>query len=135
MKAIQQKLFNKTQAGILQVKQQIDQLTTDSIMKLALRIGLVTIGINLIILAMIWSKMPPEVPLWYSRPYGETQLAAGWVLWLIPLTSLIISLTTIRLSGAVIEEDKFLAQMMTVASSLTTTMTLITIIKMVRLIV
>ena len=37
MKIIQQKLFNKTQAGILQVKQQIDQLTTDSVMKIALR--------------------------------------------------------------------------------------------------
>lgn len=135
MKAFQQKLFNKTQVGILQVKLQIDQLTTDSIMKLALRIGLITIGINLIMLAVFWTKIPPQVPLWYSRPYGENQLAASWILWLIPLTSLIINLTTIRLSGAVIEEDKFLAQMMTVVASLTTMMTLVTIIRMVSLVV
>ncbi len=135
MKAIQQKLFSKTQAGILQVKQQIDQLTTDSVMKLALRIGLMTIGINIMILAVAWNKMSPEVPLWYSRPYGENQLAPGWILWLVPAAGLIINFITIRLSGAVIEEDKFLAQMMTVVSSLTTVMALVTIIKVISLVV
>ncbi|MEK7513876.1 MAG: hypothetical protein AAB430_03545 [Patescibacteria group bacterium] len=135
MKIIQQKLFNKTQAGILQVKQQIDQLTTDSVMKIALRIGLVAMGLSLIILAIFWGKIAPEIPLWYSRPYGENQLTASWVLWLIPLVGLIINVATIRLSGAVIEEDKFLAQMMTIVSSLITIMALVTMIKVISLVV
>lgn len=135
MKIIQQKLFNKTQAGILQVKQQIDQLTTDSIMKLALRISLMAIGASLIILAIFWAKLAPEVPLWYSRPYGESQLASAWVLWLIPVACLTINLITIRLSGAVIEEDKFLAQMMTIVSGLTTAMALVTVIKVIMLVI
>ncbi len=135
MKAIQQKLFSKTQAGILQVKQQIDQLTTDSIMKLALRISLMAIGASLIVLAIFWAKITPEVPLWYSRPYGEGQLASAWVLWLIPVASLIINIITIRLSGAVIEEDKFLAQMMTIVSGLTTLMALVTVIKVIMLVI
>lgn len=135
MKIIQQKLFNKTQASLLQVKLQIDQLTTDLMMKMALRIGLLAIGISLIILTVFWGKLPPEIPLWYSRPYGDNQLAASWTLWLIPLTNLIINLTTIRLSGTVIEEDKFLAQIMTIVSSLTTLMSLITIIKIISLVI
>lgn len=37
-----------------------------------------------------YSDLPPEVPLWYSRPWGETQLAPKMFIFLIPLISLLI---------------------------------------------
>lgn len=31
------------------------------------------------------STLPPQIPLFYSRPWGESQLADAWMIFLIPL--------------------------------------------------
>ncbi|TSC85277.1 MAG: hypothetical protein G01um101416_983 [Microgenomates group bacterium Gr01-1014_16] len=43
-------------------------------------------GLVLVFLA----KLPPQVPLWYSRPWGEDQLAQPVFLWIIPIGILIL---------------------------------------------
>lgn len=35
-----------------------------------------------------YMKMPPVVPLWYSRPWGETQLAAPIYLAVLPVLAI-----------------------------------------------
>jgi hypothetical protein len=40
------------------------------------------IGITTIL--WFWRRLPPAVPLWYSRPWGEGRLASPWFL-LLPL--------------------------------------------------
>lgn len=39
----------------------------------------------LIVFILRWSKMPPEIPLFYSQPWGERQLADWWVIFLLPI--------------------------------------------------
>ena len=44
----------------------------------------VTLGLVLAIAASVWwieSRVPPEIPLLYSRPWGEGQLAGRQALW------------------------------------------------------
>lgn len=36
------------------------------------------------LLAVFWARLPPVVPVWYSRPWGEDQLAKPVWLWAIP---------------------------------------------------
>lgn len=36
------------------------------------------------LLVMYGPSFPPQVPLWYSRPWGEDQLAPPTALWLVP---------------------------------------------------
>lgn len=31
------------------------------------------------------NRMPPEIPLYYSRPQGEAQIAPWWMLFALPL--------------------------------------------------
>ncbi len=44
----------------------------------------VTLGLLLATAASVWwieGRVPPEIPLWYSRPWGEGQLAGRQALW------------------------------------------------------
>ncbi|MDZ7587045.1 MAG: hypothetical protein U0946_04765, partial [Patescibacteria group bacterium] len=74
-------------------------------------------------------------PLLYSRAYGEGRLINQWGLWLLPISSLIINLISIRLAGSLIEKDKLLAQILVWLAALTTTMALVGLIKIVLLVV
>lgn len=42
------------------------------------------------LLAVFFTKLPPQVPLWYSRPWGEEQLTNPAALWSIPVIILIL---------------------------------------------
>lgn len=48
--------------------------------------GVISTGIVL----WFWSSLPPKIPLWYSRPWGEERLALPIFLFLIPLTALLV---------------------------------------------
>ncbi|MFN4212396.1 MAG: hypothetical protein ACK4FL_00290 [Microgenomates group bacterium] len=48
----------------------------------------ILLGSNFLMLTVFilrWSKMPPEIPLFYSQPWGERQLADWWVIFLLPI--------------------------------------------------
>lgn len=42
------------------------------------------------LLAVFWQKIPPEVPLLYSRPWGTEQLVSPLLLWLLPISGLVV---------------------------------------------
>lgn len=31
------------------------------------------------------SRLPPQIPLYYSQPWGESQLADSWMIFLLPI--------------------------------------------------
>ena len=43
-------------------------------------------------IAVFWKKIPPEVPMLYTRPWGQDQLVPPWSLWALPLFGLAIGL-------------------------------------------
>lgn len=42
------------------------------------------------LLGIFFAKLPPQVPLWYSRPWGEEQLASPVFLVLVPTIILVL---------------------------------------------
>lgn len=114
---------------------QVDNLALDKTVKLGLKTVFLSLAGNWLWLAIWWHKLPPEVPLFYSRAYGEGRLISQWGLWLLPISSLIINLISIRLAGSLIEKDKLLAQILVWLAALTTTMALVGLIKIVLLVV
>lgn len=136
MKKIEQvKIFPEGKLNIGLVKKQIDSLALDKTAKNGLKIVFLSLAGNFLWLGGWWHRLPPEVPLLYSRAYGEGRLISQWGLWLLPISSLIVNLVSIRLAGSLIEKDKLLAQILIWLAALTTTMTLVGLIKIVLLIV
>ncbi len=58
------------------------------------KIILFFIGISFLSLIIFWNKLPPEVPLFYSLPWGEEQLGKPLNLLLLPFSSLVFYLLT-----------------------------------------
>ena len=42
------------------------------------------------VIAGFWKTLPPQVPLWYSKPWGDERLASPWFLFLPLLSSIIV---------------------------------------------
>lgn len=134
-KSEQTKMFPKTKPSFKLMKKQIDSLTVDPVAKLGLRIGFVALGLSFLVLAFMWRRLPPEVPLLYSRPYGESQLISVWGLWLLPGFSFMVEMGSIRGAGAVIERDKLLAQILSFVGALVCLMTLVSLVKIILLVI
>ncbi len=62
----------------------------DKALSKLLRVNLFVMAADLLILLFKRSSLPEKVPLFYSRPWGEEQLAERNFLFLIPLSSLLI---------------------------------------------
>ncbi|MDZ7586515.1 MAG: hypothetical protein U0946_02060 [Patescibacteria group bacterium] len=114
---------------------QVDNLALDKTAKIGLKIVFLSLAFSFLWLGGWWHKLPPEVPLLYSRAYGESRLISQWGLWLLPGSSLIINLISIRLAGSLIEKDKLLAQILIWLAVLTNMMTLVGLIKIVLLVI
>lgn len=136
MKKSQQiKIFPKKKASFGLIKTQIDNLVLDPVAKLGMRLGFVSLGLGVIVLAFYWFRLPPEVPLLFSRPYGEGRLISVWGLAVLPIFGMIIQAVSLRWAGSVLEEDKLLAQIIVWIGALVSMMSLISLTKVVGLVV
>jgi hypothetical protein len=57
---------------------------TNTIILWSSRITILLIVGSLVVLFLSWQKLPDEIPLWYSKPWGADRLAAPIWLLLLP---------------------------------------------------
>lgn len=86
-------------------------------------------------LAMFFSFLPPEVPLFYSRPWGEAQLTTPGFLWLLPLGVAAIGFFNFYIAGALFEKFPFLSRVLVWSSLLISLLSAITVSKIIILVV
>lgn len=67
------------------------------------------------VLMVFWKNLPPEVPLLYSRPWGEDQLVSPYFLWMIPLLAGLVGIGLGAIAGKA-QEDKILPAMILISS-------------------
>jgi len=117
------------------IKQEIDELSLDPASKLGLRLAFLSIGLQLIILALVWHRLPPEAPLLYSRAYGQAQLVGSWWLWLLPSIALLAELISIRLAVKAGVENRLWSQMLSWVGAVAAVMGLTTLARIIILII
>lgn len=77
------------------------------------RATVVFVGFFLISLALIawqWSSLPPQVPLYYSLPWGEQRLAAPWELTLLPTMILSIFITNLLTAFLLVRDNELMVK-------------------------
>jgi len=72
---------------------------------------LAVLFISIVILVWRWSKIPPQIPLYYSLPWGEQQLASPVELTLIPTIATNIFLTNLLLVYTLVPNEKLLIRL------------------------
>lgn len=96
-------------------------------------LSLLTINFLVIVLVLlVQSTLPPEIPLFFSKPYGEKQLATKLFLTIPPLISLLLCLTNLTITK--FSTNKFLHQTLVGASATLTALSSITVLKIVLLV-
>jgi len=83
------------------------------------------------IIIFFFSQLPPQVPLYYSRPWGESQLAPTHHLFLLPGFSLLFLLVNSTLAVPFIEKKKFLSVCLAWTSLIVSGLALITLIEII----
>ena len=117
------------------LKREIDELSLDPAAKLGLRLAFLAIGLQFIAIALFWHRLPPEVPLLYSRAYGDAQLADNFWLWLLPLLTFILELISIRLAAKARVDHQLWSQILARTGAVIAIMGLTTLVKIISLMI
>lgn len=81
-----------------------------------------------------WRMLPPMVPLWYSRPWGEDQLASPFWLFILPVASLLLYGINVFVSMYVLAEYLIFTQMLFLSSLIVSLLSFIALTKILFLI-
>lgn len=107
---------------------------TDKISKLSFRLTLLFLVIQAFVLLSSWRFLPPKLPLFYSRPWGEEQLIGATGLWLIPGLSLAVFLVN-RACSSLTGEESLAKQTLAVGSLIFGFLGLISLVQIIRLVI
>lgn len=89
---------------------------------------------SLLYILLRFPKLPPLVPLWYSRPWGADQLASPLWLFILPLGSMVWYVVNVAISVYLAKEYLVFTQMMFLSSLLVSFMSFVTLLKILSLI-
>ena len=128
-------IFPRTGFSFKLTKEQLDSLSAKPLARLGMRISFLAIGLSLVGLGLSWRKLPPEVPMLYSLPYGESQLVKAWNLLILPGLALLINAVCLKIASLVLDEEELLAEILVWIGCLIAIMETITLIKIIWLVV
>lgn len=104
------------------------------IIQLSNKSVIILTGASLLIIILRWPHMPPLVPLWYSLPWGNEQLALPYWLIVLPLGSALIFGINAALSVYLFAEYLIFVQLAFLTSLLVSLLSFITLIKILSLV-
>lgn len=112
----------------------LGKLRKDKLLWQIIRFNLLIIFVGLLVLIIKSHQLPTLVPLFYSRPWGEEQLAPSSFLFLIPSFSLVIYIFNLFFSRLLLNKgEKFLALLSQGFALLFSVLGTITLVKIVFL--
>jgi len=80
-------------------------------------------------------KLPPQVPIFYSRPWGNPMLAPPVALWILPLVCVFAFLLNFSLGTFLLNKYKFLEKTLLITSFIIALMTLYDLVKIISLLI
>lgn len=86
------------------------------------------------VLAIYWKNLPPKVPLWYSKPWGEERLALPIFLFLIPITAICIYELNRMLLTKIASDHPLFGRVLSLVSLLISILSSIIVIRIVTLV-
>lgn len=95
-------------------------------------IGQLVIGTAFIL--WYWRYLPPEIPLWYSKPWGDERLASPFFLFLPLLTAVFFYMINIITVSRHANEHPIFARVLFLVSALVSITSAIIVIRIVTLI-
>jgi len=90
---------------------------------------------QILLILIFWRRLPPQLPLFYSRAWGKEQLTTPFGLFLLPTLSLIVFLINLAFVSFISKEEKLAPRMLEVVSGVFNLLCLVTLIKIIFLVI
>jgi len=81
-----------------------------------------------------WRALPPQVPIWYSRPWGASQLASPFWLLILPVASILLYAINYAISISITSEYLLFTQMLFLSSLIVSILSFVDLVKILFLI-
>jgi len=105
----------------------------DQGLKTILQLSMIVWLIEILLIFLTWSFLPPQVPLFYSRAWGAEQLGTPFSLFLLPGLGLMVFLVNLLLFSFTPQEEKLIRQILISILLVFNFLSLITLIQIIRL--
>lgn len=96
-------------------------------------IGLGSLVVALFFLAFFWPSLPPEIPLFYSKPWGESQLATHYFI-ALPLILSAVMLFASSILAQTVDGYPLIKKMLVFGSASACVLAAITVIRIILLV-
>ncbi len=90
--------------------------------------------INVSALALGWRLLPPKIPLWYSKPWGEERLASPFFLTVPILTAIIVYVVNHGMVAKTAKDHPMFARVLSLTSLLISIVSTIIVVRIITLI-
>jgi hypothetical protein len=110
------KFFTPIQTIISEYPGAWKNLHTNKTISLTTRGVLACIIVMLGLIGFFWQSLPPEIPIWFSRPWGVERLGASWWLLLFPIMTGFWFITNTLFSLYVTKEHLVFSQILHICS-------------------
>jgi len=102
--------------------------------KTVININITALIIMIIFLIWKWSKIPAYIPLWFSKPWGQEQLAPSWWLIFLPVASIIIFFINSTIAISLTTAHRVFTQILMMTSLFLTILDLYILVNIINLI-
>jgi hypothetical protein len=117
------------------VRQEWEEVDADKITKIVFLISAVIYLLTLGFFLYNRRLLPPELPIFYSKPWGQERLAGSDAVWIPVVIGLVLLIINGFLSLKVFAKEKFLQKIIAWTNLTTTAMISVTLLKIMRLFV
>ncbi len=101
---------------------------------LSWRVAITSLVASIGTLLIFWRYLPPEVPLWYGRPWGQDMLTQKLGLWWIPIIIICLQITSIIISR-ILKSDSLLSGLVLATTSVSQVVCALALLRIIILIV
>lgn len=110
-------------------------LEEDSGIRNIIKLALVFWAAEIILIGGAWSFLPYQVPLFYSQPWGQEQLAAPVNLFLLPLLGLLIFFLNSLIFSFIPKDEKLIKKILMTTFLVFNFLSLVTLTQIIRLMI
>lgn len=101
-----------------------------NLIKLAVIFWLIELGLILV----TWAWLPPQLPFFYSKPWGGEQLVQPFSLFILPLLGLIVFFGNLTLMSFISRKELLIRHILIISIFIFNLLSLITLVQIIRLV-
>lgn len=98
-------------------------------------VSLISILAQVSLILVSWGKLPPQIPIFYSKPWGNTILASPIFLWVLPAMAVFVCTVNFLIAVFFASENIFLLRVLFIFSLIVTLVTLYDSTKIISLLI